>query len=427
MSFDFGEVFTVGARHVAPVARRRALKFFFDCRFFNLRLSGTPDGVQGALHRLSLAAISVVRGGSFAISASLVEDAGHAPRLCVRIVAVGSVGSDEEFDGVAGALGLTWLAPDAYPAGSRTAWGTCPHSLGAVSLTKVGNEGALITLDLTSIDNREEDHQARGHAGGASAWLVNGDDVACASWMTRLQRLGWAVSRFDSYGAAAARASTAAGTARPALVIVLETGDPSVDGALTLPELLPAWSRLVYVVETGSPTLRQPGLVSGYEVHVCPMSPQQLHDLTVGALQQELHSGSSEPIPLTTRDMPTLLIVDDAPFNLMVGQGFAEALGYRVVTAFDGLDAIHSCRTHAPNVVLMDYHMPRLNGVETIRRLRQLQREGGIPPFPITVVTAGWTPEIQAECLAAGADECLAKPLSLTDMAAELSRIGSYR
>lgn len=115
------------------------------------------------------------------------------------------------------------------------------------------------------------------------------------------------------------------------------------------------------------------------------------------------------------------------PLNLIVGRGFAEALGYQVGTAVDGLDAIEYCRQHSPHVVLMDLQMPRLDGIGAVRHLRALQREGQIPPFPIVVVTADWSAEIQTKCLAAGADDCLAKPLSLTDMARELSRVSSYR
>jgi CheY-like chemotaxis protein len=132
-------------------------------------------------------------------------------------------------------------------------------------------------------------------------------------------------------------------------------------------------------------------------------------------------------MPLAAPDMPRVLIVDDVALNLIVGQSLAEALGYRVQTACDGLQAIEACKREAPHVVLMDMEMPRLNGIDAIRHLRLLQKEGSIPPFPIMVVTAGRTPRIRIDCLEAGADACLEKPMTLESMAQELARVASYR
>lgn len=426
MSFDFAEVFTVAVRHVVPLARARGLSFAFDCQTAGFDLKGDPSAAQGALHRLFLELLGLIQSGSLVISAKAVQGQ-TGQYLCIHAAGVGGIRAQEAVEAAWARLQLAACVSPSQEPGQLTAQGVCPLTGGTVEMSSVAGQGMLITLKLTSIEETPDSNSLQGDAHGARAWLINVDDVLAASWYRRLQRLGWAVSSFPSYDAAAAQLVNAPEAARPALVVVLETGNPATDGTLSLPLLLPGWSRLVYAVETGAITLRKPQAVSGYEVHVYPLSPRDLENMTSDASDLELGSGTTVPVPLSSPDMPTVLIVDDTPLNLVVGQGFAEALGYRVKTAVNGLDAIDACKQEAPHAVLMDLHMPRLDGLDALRQLRVLQSEGRIPPFPITVVTAGWSPEIRAQCLTAGADECMAKPVSLEAMAAELSRVSSYR
>lgn len=426
MSFDFAEVFTVAVRHVVPLARNRGLSFAFDCQTEGLMLKGAPAAAQGGLHRIFVELLELVHSGSLVISAK-AEHGESLRSLLVRAAGVGNVPGQDAINASWARLQLVACPSDSQDPGTVIARGQCPHTGGAIEMSAIPGQGVLITLELSSLDQTSREPSLDVDAHGARAWLVNVDEALATSWNRRLQRLGWAVSRFDSYDAAMAQLAHAPQAARPALVLVLETGDPATDGTLSLPPQLPGWSRLVYAVETGAATLRNPKAVSGYEVHVYPLKPSVLEAMTSEASDQELGSGTTMPMPLTVSDMPTVLIVDDTPLNLVVGQAFAEALGYRVKTAVDGLDAIEKCRRDAPHVVLMDLQMPKLDGIDTVRQLRVLQSEGNIPPFPITVLTAGWSPEVRANCLAAGADECLAKPITLETMGAELSRVSSYR
>lgn len=427
MSVDFGDVFTIAVRHVVPLARRRRLSFAFDCQCKGLRFTADPVTLQGGLHRLFLELVGLMRGGSLLISAKAADSEG-LPRIRIHVAGVGPIGSPDEIAATCKRMLLEPDLPGPRPSGAMVARGLCPHTSGAIELSAILGEGVLITLEISSLEPAPEDECQQHDALGARAWLVNVDDALATSWTARLQRLGWAISRFPSYHAAMDQLRDAPQSARPALVLVLETGDPAKDGTLDLPGLLPGWSRLVYAVQTGSITLRHPQAVSGYEVHVYPLTPHELQAITDGAAEHDDEgSGTTVPMPLAASDMPVVLIVDDTALNLVVGQCFAEALGYSVRTAHDGLEAIEACRQQPPHVVLMNLDMPRLNGIDTVRSLRAMQSEGSIPPFPITIVTAGWTPQVRKNCLDAGADACLEKPMSLEAMAQELSRLSSYR
>lgn len=426
VSVDFAEVFTIAVRHIVPLARRRGLSFAFDCQCKGLRFKGDLAAIQGSLHRLFLELVGLVQGGSLVISAKAMDLEAPSPHICVHVAGVGPIAPHQEIILACQRMHLDLIEPPSPAPGAVAARGPCPHTGGMIELSVVPGEGALMTLALSSVEAAPQEYEPDHDADGARAWLINVDEALTRSWLRRLQRLGWAVSCFASYQAAMDQLHKAPHNARPALVMVLETGDPAKDGALDLPALLPGWSRLVYAVETGSLTLRRPHDVSGYEVHVYPLSPGELHAITDDAAQHESGSGNTMPMPLATPDMPCVLIVDDVALNLVVGQGLAEALGYRVQTARDGLEAIEACKHAPPHVVLMDLNMPRLNGIDAIRQLRVLQREGSIPPFPITILTAGWTPQVREDCLAAGADACLEKPISLEAMAQELGRVASY-
>ena len=70
------------------------------------------------------------------------------------------------------------------------------------------------------------------------------------------------------------------------------------------------------------------------------------------------------------RERPLILVVDDAPDNVEIVRLRLEAQGYDVITAIDGLEALDQIKTHLPDLILLDVMMPRLDGIETIKRLR---------------------------------------------------------
>jgi DNA-binding response OmpR family regulator len=107
--------------------------------------------------------------------------------------------------------------------------------------------------------------------------------------------------------------------------------------------------------------------------------------------------------------MTTILVVDDeAPIVDLVRFTLEDA-EVRVVEASDGAAALDLARRIKPDLVLLDVHMPRLDGLEVCRQLR---RETHFARTPIIMLTAAGQEADRSNGLSAGADEYLTKPFS---------------
>jgi CheY-like chemotaxis protein len=101
------------------------------------------------------------------------------------------------------------------------------------------------------------------------------------------------------------------------------------------------------------------------------------------------------------------MIADDAADAREMYAQYLVQQGYRVVTAADGADALMSARTCPPDIILMDLHMPRVDGWEAIRQLKSDPRTASIPVVAVSAYAHGAE---RSEARAAGADASLTKP-----------------
>ena len=102
-----------------------------------------------------------------------------------------------------------------------------------------------------------------------------------------------------------------------------------------------------------------------------------------------------------------ILIADDEPINQEVARLQLEAAGLSVEVANDGAEAVAKCKTAAYAAILMDMQMPKLDGLDATRQLRQLS---GYRHTPIIAMTANAFAEDRAHCTEAGMDDFLIKP-----------------
>jgi adenylate cyclase len=118
-------------------------------------------------------------------------------------------------------------------------------------------------------------------------------------------------------------------------------------------------------------------------------------------------------------DPPRVLIVDDNENNRAILVARLGAQGYSTTEASDGVEALEAVRRDAPDLVLLDVSMPRMDGLEACRRLRSDPSVGFVP---IILVTARADSKDVVAGLEAGADEYLTKPV---DQHALVARVRS--
>jgi len=116
----------------------------------------------------------------------------------------------------------------------------------------------------------------------------------------------------------------------------------------------------------------------------------------------------------------TILLVDDEEIVLEVGQKLLEAIGYRVLTARDGEQAIQVHREYGDNidVVVLDMVMPNMGGGEAYDRMREMN------PGIRVLLSSGFTVDGEAsEILERGCDGFIQKPFTIKQLSEKLSEI----
>jgi signal transduction histidine kinase/CheY-like chemotaxis protein len=162
-------------------------------------------------------------------------------------------------------------------------------------------------------------------------------------------------------------------------------------------------------------TLRLPCLPTERPPEVLPPTPERS---SISGVQLAPPQPAAPP---EVRFPALALVVDDNPINLRVARGLVERLGYPVDTATNGREALEKLGCGDYLFVLMDCHMPEVDGLAATRAVRALG--GHRAQVPVIAVTASVLPEDVAACLAAGMSECLAKPLDPAALRATLRRI----
>lgn len=119
--------------------------------------------------------------------------------------------------------------------------------------------------------------------------------------------------------------------------------------------------------------------------------------------------------------MKISMVVDDSKIVRKVTRKILEALGYEVVEAENGKVALDVYAQHRPSLIMLDWHMPEMNGLEFIRALRSTP--GGDAPVVIFCTTETELKNIQ-EAIVSGANEYVMKPFDEDIIRGKLEQLG---
>ncbi|TGN10387.1 ATP-binding protein [Leptospira ilyithenensis] len=123
-----------------------------------------------------------------------------------------------------------------------------------------------------------------------------------------------------------------------------------------------------------------------------------------------------KPIPQDRNSIHTVLVVDDHSINLTLLIRQVEQLGLRVEGAEDGEDALKLWKEKKFDMIITDCHMPKMDGYELTKAIREIEAAQALPRIPIIAYTANALGEENGLCHSAGMDEVMVKPAKMVQL-----------
>ncbi|MCX6050091.1 MAG: response regulator, partial [Chloroflexi bacterium] len=255
------------------------------------------------------------------------------------------------------------------------------------------------------------------------------DDTAVNRTILLHQTRRWGMTAVAVASGAEALAQLATGA--PFDMAILDMRMPEMDGAalVTAVRNQPATKQLPLVLLTsmGKANL---GEISKNSEWVAilnkPVKQSQLRDALLRIVDRPSTPVVSAPPQsqfgpaAATPSLLRILLAEDNIVNQKVGLRILQRLGYRADVVANGLEVLEALKRQPYDVVLMDVHMPELDGMETSRRIRRHTDEYYQPH--IIAMTADVMNGYRDICIAAGMNDYISKPVRIEDLIAALER-----
>ena len=119
---------------------------------------------------------------------------------------------------------------------------------------------------------------------------------------------------------------------------------------------------------------------------------------------------------------PKVLIIDDDPKLLKMLKRTLSYEGLEVITASNGLEALPLVSSESPQLIILDWLMPKMDGLEATRAIRKLERNSENHTH-IVALTAAATLEDRQKCFDSGMDDVLTKPLDINKLKLVIKKI----
>ena len=304
---------------------------------------------------------------------------------------------------------------------------------GTIGVTSEPGKGSQFYFSITLAPNpdapREPDHSAA--LSGMRILLV--DDNANHRRILRQQLVGWdaKVTEADSGRRAIEILKSSFGGQFDAFVLDAQMPDHDGSAVLAIARRRPEFANtpaLMICAAAAAPPAAEEGSNDRVAWLVKPVRRSQLHTTLVSLVVHDLNVtrrmqvmsvqafAETQQVKRESISVGRLLLVEDNPVNQEVALAILEELGLQADCAWNGEEALEKLAAERYDVVLMDCHMPKLDGYATTRRLRELEAASGRPRMPIIALTANALGDDAERCLAAGMDGYLSKPFSIDEL-----------
>jgi two-component system, sensor histidine kinase and response regulator len=121
-----------------------------------------------------------------------------------------------------------------------------------------------------------------------------------------------------------------------------------------------------------------------------------------------------------------MLLAEDGHVNQMVAQGLLQKLGREAELAVNGIEALAAVQRTDFEVILMDCHMPEMDGYEATRRIREREQASALAPVYIIAMTANAMAGDRDKCLDCGMNDYVSKPVQFEDFTAAFARWAAW-
>lgn len=424
------------ARLVAETAQGKHLELIAYCRpEVPERLVGDAGRIRQILLNLSSNAVKFTASGEVAIRVNIVEE--EAGTVVVRFevrdtgIGIDPVDHVRLFDSFSQADASTTRRYGGTGLGLAICQRLTEAMGGEIGLSSAPGEGStfwfVLPLAGTGTDVTVLEPPLPGLLTGLRVLVV--DDNATNRLVLETQLNAWGL-RPDAFADARTALDSArmAAAEHPYDIAVLDMCMPEMDG-LELAQTMsadPALRGIRLMMLTSTTQIDKVELAAAgiREWLTKPVRGSELHDRLM-RLMAGTGAAFRTPAPIRAARPPQpfrgrVLVVEDNEVNQLVAREMVARLGYEVDVVGDGAEAVSATVANTYVAVLMDCHMPVMDGFEATRAIRA--REGHFTHLPIIAMTAGSQEEDRERCLAAGMDDYLSKPVNLNALDQTLAR-----
>ena len=268
------------------------------------------------------------------------------------------------------------------------------------------------------------------------------DDNATNRQILEYQTGSWKMRSRSAPGGAEALLllRDAVGAGDPYDLVILDLQMPEMDG-LTLAQTIRSdatfqRTRLVMLTSLGLRLDAEAWRGVGIDAYlVKPIKESRLFECLANVLAEKtgskdgVQAGPGERSTIVTPKHVRILIAEDNVVNQKVTLRQLKKLGYAADAVANGVEAVEALRKIPYDVVLMDCHMPELDGYEATRLARELEKERAAPDRPpvyIIAMTANALEGDRDRCLAAGMNDYISKPVKLPELQAVLQQATGF-
>jgi signal transduction histidine kinase/CheY-like chemotaxis protein len=220
--------------------------------------------------------------------------------------------------------------------------------------------------------------------------------------------------------------AAAQASARPFTTLLLDWKMPGMDGVELMQRIAAAPQRygsamatLMVTAHDAAPLQQALGGRQPVAVLSKPVLPSLLLNCLNGQARPRASPPNPEAAPLPHFQSARVLVAEDNSVNQQVAQGMLKNLGCRVTLAQDGQQAVALARAQSFDLILMDLHMPVLDGLQATRQLRALPQ---CQMVPIIALTAAVFAEDRQRCLEAGMNGFVPKPIDKWELIRALAQ-----